>query len=41
MADEPEPPAILAGDRDRDSSIELLSTAVAEGRLARLLGSGG
>jgi Domain of unknown function (DUF1707)/Cell wall-active antibiotics response 4TMS YvqF len=33
MADEPEPPAILAGDRDRDSSIELLSTAVAEGRL--------
>jgi len=33
MADEPEHPAILAGDRDRDSSIELLSTAVAEGRL--------
>jgi hypothetical protein len=33
MADEPEQPAILAGDRDRDSSIELLSEAVAEGRL--------
>ena len=33
MADEPEPPALLAGDRDRDTSIELLSEAVAEGRL--------
>lgn len=33
MADQPQPPAILAGDRDRDHSIELLSTAVAEGRL--------
>jgi hypothetical protein len=25
MADEPEQPTILAGDRDRESSIELLS----------------
>jgi hypothetical protein len=33
MTDEPEPPAILAGDRDRDGSIEVLSGAVAEGRL--------
>ncbi|HEY5431308.1 MAG TPA: DUF1707 domain-containing protein [Solirubrobacteraceae bacterium] len=33
MADEPEHPAMLAGDRDRDDSIEQLSGAVAEGRL--------
>ena len=33
MADEAQHPAILAGDRDRDASIELLSGAVAEGRL--------
>jgi Domain of unknown function (DUF1707)/Cell wall-active antibiotics response 4TMS YvqF len=34
MADEPEqPPAILAADSDRESSIELLSGAVVEGRL--------
>jgi hypothetical protein len=33
MTDEAEHPAIVAGDRDRDASIELLSSAVAEGRL--------
>jgi hypothetical protein len=33
MADEAEHPAILAGDSDRDASTELLSSAVAEGRL--------
>ena len=33
MNDDPEPPAILAGDHDRDTSIEQLSDAVAEGRL--------
>jgi hypothetical protein len=33
MADEAQPPAIRAGDQDRDHSIERLGTAVAEGRL--------
>ena len=33
MGDQPQPPAIRAGDRDRDRSIELLSVAVAEGRM--------
>ena len=33
MADEAQPPAILAGDRDRDDSIAQLTGAVAEGRL--------
>jgi hypothetical protein len=33
MTDEPQPPAILAGDRDRDDSVQQLTAAVAEGRL--------
>lgn len=33
MSDQPQHPAILAGDSDRDRSIETLSGAVAEGRL--------
>jgi hypothetical protein len=33
MPDEPSPPAILAGDADRDRSTDVLSGAVAEGRL--------
>lgn len=33
MPDEAENPAILAGDRDRDASTELLTSAVTEGRL--------
>jgi hypothetical protein len=33
MGDQPQHPAIRAGDRDRDRSIELLSLAVAEGRM--------
>lgn len=33
MSDQPQHPAIRAGDRDRDRSIELLSEAVAEGRM--------
>jgi len=33
MSDQSPHPAILAGDSDRDRSVELLTTAVAEGRL--------
>jgi hypothetical protein len=33
MADQPQHPAILASDEDRNRSIELLSTSVAEGRM--------
>lgn len=33
MSDESPPPAIRAGDSDRDRSVELLTAAVAEGRL--------